>query len=150
MAWRSWQSMPLNMCATGVDLGTVRRRAGGSQASGSGLPGAGNGRRLALNRQQSGGCRWQSRFSTASGTSPVRFAVPIGVSQGDKHEHRPTAWRENRKRRCSEFTEECGNRWWKAISDKSATCLRNAQVKCSIRNERNSAFGRPVFAAMLD
>ena len=38
-------------------LGAVRRRAGGNQADGSGLPGARNGRRLGLNRQQSGGCR---------------------------------------------------------------------------------------------
>ena len=38
-------------------LGAVRRRAGGNQADGSGLPGARNGRRLSLNRQQSGGCR---------------------------------------------------------------------------------------------
>src|SRR5271167_4301087 len=38
-------------------LGAVRRRAGGNQADGSVLPGARNGRRLGLNRQQSGGCR---------------------------------------------------------------------------------------------
>ena len=38
-------------------LGAVRRRAGGSQAEGSGLPGARNRRRLGVNRQQSGGCR---------------------------------------------------------------------------------------------
>jgi hypothetical protein len=38
-------------------LGAVRRRAGGSQADGSSLPRARCGRRLDLNRQQSGGCR---------------------------------------------------------------------------------------------
>jgi hypothetical protein len=38
-------------------LGVVRRRAGGSQAEGSRLPGARNRRRLGVNRQQSGGCR---------------------------------------------------------------------------------------------
>jgi hypothetical protein len=38
-------------------LGAVRRRAGGSQADGSSLPRARCGRRLGLNRQQSGGCR---------------------------------------------------------------------------------------------
>jgi transposase InsO family protein len=32
-------------------LGVVRRRAGGSQAEGEGLPGARNGRRLRVNRQ---------------------------------------------------------------------------------------------------
>jgi hypothetical protein len=38
-------------------LGVVRRRAGGSQAEGSRLPGARHRRRLGVNRQQSGGCR---------------------------------------------------------------------------------------------
>ena len=38
-------------------LGAVRRRAGGSQADGSSSPRARCGRRLDLNRQQSGGCR---------------------------------------------------------------------------------------------
>ena len=41
-------------------VGAVRRRAGGSQADGSSLPRARCGRRLDLNRQQSGGCRSSS------------------------------------------------------------------------------------------
>ena len=38
-------------------LGALRRQAGGSQANGSGLPEAGNGRSLGLNRLPFGGCR---------------------------------------------------------------------------------------------
>ena len=52
-------------------LGVVRRRAGGSQADGSGLPGARNGRRLGVNRQQSGGCRIK-RFLSSKWARQVR------------------------------------------------------------------------------
>ena len=50
-------------------LGAVRRRAGGSQADGSSLPRARCGRRLDLNRQQSGGCRLMT-CETDSGNYP--------------------------------------------------------------------------------
>jgi hypothetical protein len=38
-------------------FGALRRQAGGSQANDSGLPEAGNGRSLGLNRLPFGGCR---------------------------------------------------------------------------------------------
>ena len=55
-------------------LGAVRRRAGGSQADGSSLPRARCGRRLDLNRQQSGGCRLNP-----SGSSARKLGVPVGT-----------------------------------------------------------------------
>ena len=59
-------------------LGVVRRRAGGSQAEGSRLPGARNRRRLGVNRQQSGGCRLRS---LAQARKPwIRERDPTGES----------------------------------------------------------------------
>ena len=43
--------------AASAGLDAVRRRAGGGQADGPGLPGTRNGGRLGLNRRPSGGCR---------------------------------------------------------------------------------------------
>ena len=42
-------------------FGALRRQAGGSQANDSGLPEAGNGRSLGLNRLPFGGCRLKSQ-----------------------------------------------------------------------------------------
>jgi hypothetical protein len=56
-------------------LGVVRRRAGGSQAERSRLPGARNRRRLGVNRQQSGGCRIIPKAPLADswGIPPTQF-----------------------------------------------------------------------------
>ena len=72
-------------------LGVVRRRAGGSQAEGSRLPGARNRRRLGVNRQQSGGCRLKAG-STFAGSEfvdlnlasplPLGFSIETGSSAG--------------------------------------------------------------------
>ena len=66
-------------------LGVVRRRAGGSQAEGSRLPGARNRRRLGVNRQQSGGCRLKlqrkeaNRFVTGA-TPFLTIALASGLA----------------------------------------------------------------------
>src|SRR5271166_2296146 len=58
-------------------LGAVRRRAGGNQADGSGL--ARNGRRLGLNRQQSGGCRLPTAWAAGAQFVPSPKPTSVGI-----------------------------------------------------------------------
>ena len=58
-------------------LGAVRRGAGGSQADGSSLPRALCGRRLHLNRQQSGGCRFRAFGSVVSIAANASAVIEI-------------------------------------------------------------------------
>ena len=63
-------------------FGALRRQAGGSQANDSGLPEAGNGRSLGLNRLPFGGCRLNEITpETASKLAPV-WAMSTGGQFG--------------------------------------------------------------------